>query len=228
MKSRPARLLLTLMLGIGASIPTFADDSKDSSVAASSAECSGQLVTACGMKIVKTSCTGHTVSSDTKSSEADDPNHLSKDKDSSPKNDRDYNDDSQAHHVDRSNDMLGSKVSICHRMGGAEVTLLVANDGWLSGHSNHPLDTIGRCADFDAEQADSTKKDSDRKISASTSGYSMGLTPNQIACLKGSPSSQFTINGKTYPGAGLNSSAFSISVQPTGQGPSRGGARSLH
>lgn len=228
MKSRPARLLLTLMLSMGAPISAYAEDSKDSSVEASDAECTGQLITACGMKVVKTSCTGHAVSSATKSSEADDSSHLSKDKDSSPKNDRDYNDDSQAHHIDRSSDALGSKVSICHRMGGTEVTLLVANDGWLSGHANHPLDTIGRCADFDAELADSARKDSDRKISASTSGYSLGLTPNQIACMKGSPSSQFTINGQTYSGAGLNSGIFSISIQPAGQGPSRGGARSLH
>ena len=92
MKSRPARLLLTLMFGMGASISTYAEDSKDSRVEASDAQCTGQLITACGMKVVKTSCTGNAVSSSTKSSEADDSSH--QDKDSSPKNDRDYNDDS--------------------------------------------------------------------------------------------------------------------------------------
>lgn len=244
MKTKPAKILMGLLLGLGsvalASSPAFADeskeskdskDSKNSSVSASSAKCTGQLITACGLKVVKTTCIGSTVASTAKSEEADDDKHKSKDKDSKSKNDRDYNDDSHRDHADRSHDSEGSKVSICHRMGGAEVSLTVANDGWLSGHSKHALDTIGRCADFDAaKDSDDSKEDKDRdhKISASDAGYGMGMTTTQVACLKGSTGSNFTINGTSYPGAGLNSGNFSISVQSAAQGPSRGGARTLH
>lgn len=39
-----------------------------------------------------------------------------------------------------------SKVTICHRVGGAEVTLRVADDGAYSGHiPNHADDTVGVC-----------------------------------------------------------------------------------
>lgn len=232
MKIKPANLVITLLFGLGsmtfASYSVLAEDSKNSTVSAGSAKCTGELISTCGLKVIKTTCIGSTVSSATKSGEADDESHLSKDKDSSPKNDRDYNEDSHEEHEDRSAESLGNKVSICHRMGGSESTLLVTNDGWLSGHSKHTLDTIGRCADFDAEQADSSRRDSDSKISASSAGYSIGLTPSQISCLKGSPGSSYTINGIAYPGGGLNNSNFTINLPSPSQGPSRGGVRTLH
>ncbi len=212
------------------------DDGK--SAVTSSARCSSTLVSACGLKIVKTTCPSNMVSASTKSEERDDNSHKSKDKDSKSKNDRDYNDDMHKDHADHSRDSSGNKISICHRMGGAEVTLTVANDGWLSGHSKHALDTIGRCDDFDVAKNNDDKfskeSDKDSKISASDAGYAMGLTTTQIACLKGSPNSTYTINGTPYPGADLNSGNTAITLQGFGAGgnsasrSTRGGARTLH
>ncbi len=40
-----------------------------------------------------------------------------------------------------------SKVTICHKVGGAEVTLNVADDGAAGGHiPNHTGDSFGPCA----------------------------------------------------------------------------------
>lgn len=252
MKTKPAKLLMAMMLGMGSlafvSTSVLADDSKDSkdskdsSGSSSSApSCTGQPMTTCGLNIVKITCTGTTISSSSKDKsgkdESDDTGHDSKDKDSSNKNDRDYNDDMHKDHHDHSADATGNKVSICHRMGGAEVSLTVANDGWLNGHSKHPLDTIGRCSDFDKDKSDDDSKadkDKDTKISASDVGYSLGVTTTQIACLKGPSSTSYTIGGKTYPGANLNGSNVSVDIkgQATTQGSntssSRGGAKTLH
>ncbi len=234
MKTIHAKFWITLLFVLG-SCTAFAEeskdtDSRDSHVSPSNAECTGELISACGMKVVKTACTGNSISAQTSADESDDTSHLSKEKDTDNKNDHDYYVESHKDHSDRSKYPLGNKLSICHRMGGVERTLLVTNDGWLSGHSKHDLDTIGRCSDFDAAKlSDDLKTDSDKdhKVSASDTGYSMGLTTTQIACLKGSPGQTFTINGTPYPGAGLNSSNFAISFQSPTQGPSRGGARTL-
>ncbi|MFQ5715739.1 MAG: hypothetical protein ACE5GQ_01400 [Nitrospinales bacterium] len=41
---------------------------------------------------------------------------------------------------------VGTKVKICHRSGGAQVTLEVDVSGAYSGHiPNHSLDTLGSC-----------------------------------------------------------------------------------
>lgn len=250
MKKTSAKLLISLLLGVGglASFSTSAlaehDDERNSSVTANSTKCTGELITACGIKVVKAKCTGSSVSSNIqREEENDDDDHHHADHDSNrkdgshSKNDHDYNDDSQRDHKDRStgSDKEGDgKISICHRMGGAEHSLLVANDGWASGHSKHALDTIGRCEDFESRKNSDDLKNSDddhekdHKIAISDAAYSMGLTTTQIACLKGSPNTPFTINGVSNPGAGLNSSNFSISIQSANQGPSRGGARTLH
>jgi len=99
-------------------------------------------------------------------------------------------------------------------MGGAETSLVVANDGKLSGHSKHALDTVERCEDFHARKDDDDSKedkDKDHKISASDVGYSIGITTTQVACLNK-----------------YNTGNSTISIQPTNQGPSRGGVRTLH
>jgi len=260
MKIKPAQLVMALILGFGSltfvSTAAWASseskdskDSKDSetkstSSTSSTSSCKGTLITACGVKLIKTTCTGAASSSksyDIKSEENDDSKHESKAKDSNNKNDRDYAEEGQRDHRDRSNDSEGSKVSVCHRMGGAEVSLLVANDGWLNGHSKHPLDTIGRCSDFDAKEnsaksdssstkdADRKERDEDTKISASSAGYASGLTPSQISCLKGSSSTTYTVGGTPYPGGNINTSDPSVSfnIQSATQGPSRGGTRTL-
>jgi len=181
-------------------------DAKDTKDSSDSASCTSKLIAACGLNVIQTTCSSYP-SSSTKSEEADDGKHKSKDKDSKSKNDRDYNDDSHKDHVNRTSDSVGNKVAICHRMGGARVNLVVANDGWLSGHSKHALDTIGRCEDFDEAKSDSSRKDSDKKISASDAGYDRGLTPSQIDCLSNLPGN--------------------ITIPSSNQGPSRGGVRTL-
>lgn len=222
MKTKPAKLLMALLF-------TFASTAFVS-LPAQASQCKGKVITACGLQIIKTSCDS-TVSSATKSSEADDPAHNSIAKDANHKNDHDYNTVSQKDHPNLSRQSLGNKISICHRMGGAETTLTVSNDGWMSGHSHHDLDTVGRCTDFDAEKiADDSKLDVDKdhKISASDAGFGMRLTTTQIACLKGAHNTNYVIGGQTYHGAELNSTHFTIQIQATKQSPSRGGSRTLH
>ena len=242
MKTKPTKLLMALLLGMGSlafiSTSALADDakdSKDSKDSSSSTGCTGQVVSACGLQVIATTCSKQTISASSKDKdgkdEGDDKNHESKAKDSDGKNDRDRYEQSHRDHADRSNDANEGKIAVCHRMGGAEVSLVVANDGWLSGHSKHALDTVGRCEDFDAKKSDDDSKedkDKDAKMSASDVGYSLALTTTQIACLKGSSGSTYTINGTAYNGAGLNTSNTTISIQSPGQGPSRGGARTLH
>jgi hypothetical protein len=247
MKTKPAKFLMAMLIGF--SSMTFVStaalagehehEHEHENDSTASTSCTGQWVTACNVKVFKTTCTGSTFSSETKSDENDDDDHHQSEhdrdqRDSHGKNDRERNDDSHKDHADRSqdSDVNARKTTICHRMGGEEHSLLVANDGYASGHSKHTLDTIGRCADFDKDKSDDDakeEKDKDHKSSLSDAGYSMGLTTTQIACLKGSPDSTFTIGGKTYRGAGLNSSKVTFNLPSTGpsQGPSRGGARTL-
>jgi len=208
------------------------DKSKDSENKSSSSEssCTTTHLDACSLSIFKTVCSDAGAIADIKSKaekseEKDDDSHKSKDKDINNKNDRDYAEESHKDHADHSSDSNGGKISICHRMGGAEVSLTVANDGWLSGHSKHALDTIGRCADFDNDDSSksSEDKDKDTKVSASDTGYALRVTQSIVSCLKGSQGSTHTINGKTYtsPG-GLNNPGVTLTF---GNKTSRGGAR---
>ena len=240
MRTKPAKLLMALLLGMGSlaivSTPAFADDSKDSKDSKDSSSvtgCTGKVIYDCGVKFVLTTCNGSSIASTSKDKdgkdESDDDKHESKDKTSdkdkdgkdkagTAKNDHDRNEDTHRDHLDRS---AGSehqegdgKIAICHRMGGAETSLVVANDGKLSGHSKHALDTVERCEDFHARKDDDDSKedkDKDHKISASDVGYSIGITTTQVACLNE-----------------YNTGNSTISIQPTNQGPSRGGVRTLH
>jgi len=251
MKTKPAKLLMALMLGFGSlafvSTAVYAEDSKESKESkdsedskdskdsetkssSSSSTCTTTQMDACSLSIYKTTCTDATHIADIKSKaekseEKDDDTHKSKDKDSKGKNDRDYAEDSHKDHANRSADSEGGKISICHRMGGAEVSLTVANDGYLNGHSKHAMDTVGRCTDFDDDDKskESKDKDKDSKVSASDTGYSQRITHSIVACLKGDAGSTHTINGKSYtsPG-GLNASGVTITF---GNKTSRGGAR---
>ena len=235
MKTKPTKLLLALMLGLTsmAFVSTSvlaseqsdkdksdkdakdAKDSKDSKDASDSASCTSNLIQACGLDVILTTCeAGKLPTSAIKSSEGDDKNHESKAKDSDGKNDRDRYEESHRDHANRSGDAKDGKIAVCHRMGGAEVSLIVANDGYLSGHSKHALDTVGRCEDFDAAKKDDDSKedkDKDTKMSASDAGYSRDLTTTQISCL-----------------SKYNTSTTSITIPSSNQGPSRGGARTLH
>lgn len=226
MKTKPAKLLMALLLGVGslsfAATAAFAEDSKDSKdtkdgetkSSSSAPTCTGKVVSDCGVKFVLTTCTGSTASASSGNDEHDDTSHESKAKDSNNKNDRDRYEESHRDHADRSGDAKEGKIAVCHRMGGAAVSLVVANDGWLSGHSKHALDTVGRCEDFEAIRRDDDSKedkDKDHKVSASDVGYSIGLTTTQVACLNK-----------------YNTGNTTISIQPPSYGSSRGGARTLH
>lgn len=243
MKTKPAKLLMALMLGLGSiafvSTAAYADDDKskdtetkstDTKSGSTSSSCTTTHMDACSLSIYKTTCTDAATIADIKSKgekseEKDDDTHKSKDKDAKSKNDRDYVEDSHKDHANRSSGSEGGKVSICHRMGGAEVSLLVANDGYLNGHSKHALDTVGRCGDFDDDDRskNSKDKDTDTKVSASDSGYHQRITQSIVACLKGDAGTTHTINGKSYtsPG-GLNASGVTVTF---GNKTSRGGAR---
>lgn len=277
MKTKPAKLLMAMLLGMSSmalvstsvlagddnsshgsggddhSHSSGSDDQHSGSSSSSTPSCTGQPMSACGLNIVKITCTGSAISTSSKDKsghEEGDDSHDSTDKDSSSKNDRDHNDDMHSDHKDRSqgsNKQGDGKISICHRMGGAEVSLTVANDGYASGHSKHDLDTIGRCSDFDTDKSSDdskTDKNKDHKISLSDTGYRLGVTTTQIACLKGPSNTSYTIGGTTYPGANLNGSNVSVvikglsqSTNPTSsqganQGSnsssSRGGAKNLY
>ncbi|MDO9012867.1 MAG: hypothetical protein Q7U78_13845 [Gallionella sp.] len=211
-----------------------AKDTKDAKDSSDSASCTSKLIKACALDVIQTTCPEgkqptSTIKGKDGKGESDDKEHTSKDKDSvTNKNDRDRYEESRVDHKDRSNTKDG-KIAICHRMGGARVSLVVANDGWLNGHSKHALDTIGRCEDFDDAKNDDSKKDSDKKISASDAGYSRGFTPSQIDCLTGPTNSTYTINGKSYPGAIPvgKASTTTITIPSSNQGSSRGGVRTL-
>ncbi|HCI13474.1 MAG: hypothetical protein A2063_09285 [Gallionellales bacterium GWA2_60_142] len=248
MKNKPAKLLMALMLSIGSiafvstaayaeddkSKDTETKDSKDSKDSkdteakdSKDTDCTTTHTDACSLSIYKTTCTDAATIADIKSKaekseEQDDGTHKSKDKDTKGKNDRDYVEDSHKDHANRSGSSEGGKVAICHRMGGAEVSLVVANDGYLNGHSKHALDTVGRCGDFDDDDRSksSKDKDTDTKVSASDS---CRITQSIVSCLKGDEGSTHTINGKSYtsPG-GLNASGVKITC---GNKTSRGGAR---
>jgi len=224
MRTKPAKLLMALLLGMGSlaivSTPAFADDSEESEDSSSVTGCTGRVIYDCGVKFVQTTCPGSTVSAsrNDESDESDDESHESKAKDSDDKNDHDRNEESHRDHLDRS---AGSehqegdgKIAICHRGGGAETSLVVPNDGKASEHYKHDLDTVERCEDFHARKDDDDSKedkDKDHKISVSDVGYSSGITTTQVACLNK-----------------YNTGNSTISIQPPKQGPSRGGARTLH
>lgn len=196
-------------------------DSHDSIVSASNASCVGQVISVCGMKVLKTKCTGVTVSSSVSSSDQYD-----EDRDHGDSDSRKYNEVSHLTHEDRSDEDSGRYVTICHRMGGAETPVSALNDGSLHGHANHVLDTVGTCEHFDSELDSTSTANADRTISASDSGFAAGITAAQVACLSGGSSGSFKVNGVEYQGGGLNSRDFTVALYPPRQGPSRGGMSS--
>ena len=233
MRTKPAKLLMALLLGMGSlaivSTPAFADDSEESEESEDSSSvtgCTGKVIYKCGVKFVQTTCPGSTVSASRndesdESDESDDESHESKAKDSDDKNDHDRNEESHRDHKDRSaasgHQEGDGKIAICHRKGGAETSLVVPNDGKAHGHSSHDLDTVERCEDFHARKDDDDSKedkDKDHKISVSDVGYSSGFTPAQVACLN--------------EDVEYNNGNSTFIPQSPNQGPSRGGARTLH
>lgn len=166
-------------------------------------KCTGELVTACGVQVVVTTC-GGTLPANCKNESDDNGEHHSEiDIANGNKGDCERNREMHASHADHSNadNANDRKIAICHRMGGSETSMVVSQDGWANGHSRHPLDTVGRCdEDLSCENP-----------SLSDVGYAMNLSKAQIACLN----------------TAYNKSNVTITLQPARYAPSRGGARTV-
>ena len=247
----------------------------------SSTGCTGTVINACGMQIVKSVCStsssedsdGH---HDNEHQDAEDDDrggdndshghHYTDDDRDSPSNHPgsdysfDYYYDSngsmhqcshsnpapagvQTYHVDNSHRIGTSpdgKITICHRMGGAEVTLNIPDDQIngvkAHGHGNHPLDTIGRC-----EDEDDTDPGHDAVPRQKLSQQS-NVTTSVQACLAAPAGTQVTVTlagGSTWTGAapGCNAAGVFCSVPvggaisggslPNSGAPNRGGVRTL-
>lgn len=120
------------------------------------------------------------------------------------------------------------KVTICHRMGNARVTLDVDDDGWFHGHSKHPFDTEGRCEDQD----DKTKKHTDSK------NKDKAIVPlaKEADCMPDAAPAKTTASPACVDGGGLTGvstklgcTALGVSCTPiiNGARPSRGGVRNM-
>lgn len=250
--------LLALVAGIPA---TALADSESAAT-----RCTGTIVSACGLQIVKSVCTAggktdddadeqyeHHGSDDGHSQrtqspdidESDGKNTYRKD-DSVPPSaypghqqnyDYDYTDPhGDTHHVDwheRMGTSPDGKITICHRMGGARVTLDVPDDQFdgirAHGHGDHEMDTLGRCE----EQEDGAGHDDPVKIAAAVKlGVNPQVTSSVAGCLaapSGENVSVTLLNGTTWtgPAPGCNTAGVSCSVPDNGI-PNRGAVRSLH
>lgn len=114
------------------------------------------------------------------------------------------------------------KVTICHRMGNARVTLDVDDDGWFHGHSKHPFDTEGRCEDQD----DKTKKHTDSK------NKDKAIVPlaTEPDCKPDAPGASIAKTPASCAQAmtQLNCTALGVSCTIiNGARPSRGGVRNM-
>ncbi len=120
------------------------------------------------------------------------------------------------------------KVTVCHRVGGARVTLDVDDDGWYHGHDKHANDTLGACEDQD----DSTHKYNKGalngtntvslvKDAACSSTAATAATTGSAACT--------AAGGVTSVLGGLGCGGAGVSCAPlaTGTRPMRGGLRNV-
>ncbi len=124
------------------------------------------------------------------------------------------------------------KITICHRMGGARVTLDVPDDQMYGakahGHGIHPLDTFGRCED----QEDAEGNDDPAKIAAATPlSQGSSISASMTACLAVPAGTNVTVtlpNGSTWtgPAPGCNASGVSCSVPVVA--PGTAGVKSLN
>lgn len=258
MKVRPAMLLGALIAG-SLSVSAHAEDDSGHS-----GGCTGTVVSACGVRIVKTVCSSQTVTDDdkdepyelhgsddghsdrTQSSDidaSDGVNTYRKDDSIPPSNypghERNYNfsytdPHGVKHDVDwhqRMGTSPDGKVTICHRMGGARVTLDVPDDQIngvrAHGHGNHDLDTLGRCSD----QEDSGGNDDPVKISAAKPlSENSSVSGSVTACLTAPAGTSMSVSlpgGSTWsgPAPGCNAAGVSCNV-PTAV-PSRAGVKTL-
>ncbi len=258
MKANPPLLLLALFTGCFA-IHAHADEGDKSGVCTSSivSTCGVQLVrTLCtsASSIQDSdkdeayehhgSDDGHSDRTQTKDIDASDGKDTYRKDDSIPPSaypghfhdyDFSYTDPyGQVHNVSASQRMGTSpdgKITICHRMGGARVTLDIPDDQVSGirahGHGDHDLDTLGRCED----QEDSSGNDDPSKIAAATPLSSNAMVNGSVAsCLAAPAGTSMTVtlpNGSNWtgPAPGCNASGVTCNV-PTSL-PGTSGVRSL-
>ena len=135
------------------------------------------------------------------------------------------------------------KLTICHRMGGAEVTLNIPDDQIngvrAHGHGDHDMDTIGRCED----QEDAEGHDDPAKVAAAPKvSQKTQVTSSVTACLAAPAGTTVTVslaNGTSWTGAapGCNASGTSCQLQyggsitggalPNSGAPNRGAVKTL-
>lgn len=251
--NKPSLLLAALIIGLPPA--AFAEDGN---------RCTSAIVSACGVQIVKSVCTGGATDDDKDEvyehhgqddghsertqaldiDESDGKNTFRKDDEIAPSAygsqesnySYDYTDPhGTAHHVDWSERMGTSsdgKITICHRMGGARVTLDVPDDQVngvrAHGHGDHDMDTIGRCED----QEDPDGSDDPAKIAAAKKLSQNGEISGDVAACLSAPGGQTVTvklpNGASWTGStpGCNASGVSCNVPVSGI-PNRGGVRTL-
>ncbi len=227
--------------------------------------CTGTVITACGLQIVKSVCTNSTATDDDKNEayeihgqdngetarttsqdiDAPDGRNTYKQDDTIPPSaypgqrhsfNFSYTDPEGVVHNVTYNQRMGTspdnKITICHRMGGARVTLDIPDDQFFGarahGHGNHPMDTLGRCED----QEDASGNDDPAKIAAAIKlSDNPSVTSSVAACLAVPAGTNVNVtlsNGTTWTGAapGCNSTGVSCKVS-VDNGPNRGGVRTL-
>lgn len=116
------------------------------------------------------------------------------------------------------------KVTICHRMGNARVTIDVDDDGWFHGHDKHPMDTEGRCED----QNDTTHQHTD---SVNNGKPTVPLATEPTCAPTTSAMSGSTQSNPAACATELNTmcAAAGVSCTQVGTGarPNRGGVRNM-
>ncbi len=266
--AQPAKLLMSILIAVGSlTMATSAmadrhqkgENDHEHEGAASTLRCVTSNITACGVNIAKSVCSsgvsaktdddrdhdseGHDAGRDTD----DGHGHHRKDDDkiSPPSSghalDFDYSDSHGSHHVDQSQRMGSSvdgKLTVCHRMGGARVTLDIPDDqinGFKAhGHGNHDMDTIGRCEDQD----DGHGNDDYTKVSAAPKlSQKPQVTSAVTACLSAPAGTPVTVNGTPYTAPGCNASGVTCSITlggsasgsslPNSGAPNRGAVKTL-
>ena len=245
-------------------------------VALADANCTGTIVTACGLQIVKSVCSTTAKTDDDPDEQSElhgqDDGHSDR---TQPSEDIHANDGRNTyaqddnippshfpgqqnnynfsytdprgvvHNVNNSERMGTSpdnKITICHRMGGARVTLDIPDDQIdgirAHGHGNHPLDTLGHCVD----QEDASGNDDPAKIANAVKlSDNSSVTPSVAGCLAAPAGTQVSVtlaNGATWTGAapGCNAPGVFCNVPAGGSAsgspdfsssPNRGAVRSL-
>ncbi len=113
------------------------------------------------------------------------------------------------HHVDHSERVGTSpdgKITICHRMGGARVTLDVPDDQVngvkAHGHGNHDMDSIGKCEDEDDSNPDNDAVPRE-SLKARAQGQTITTAATSLsACLAAPAGSTVTVYGGGSGGSG--------------------------